>query len=60
MYFCGLWGSLDDMKLSKEDCVSSEEKRLLNVPFPPDAILSAANSLLLVVMADVVDVVEDM
>ena len=62
MYRCWIWGSLDDMKLSREDCVSSEEKRLRNVPFPPVPVVvprSAADSVLLV-MADVVDVVEDM
>lgn len=75
---CCCCGSLDDMNESREDCVSSEENRLRNVPLPPPAlpllppppplllppflswlVLSAADSVLFV-MADVVDVVEDM
>lgn len=48
--------SEEDMKLSSDDCVSSEEKRLRKaVPVGR----SAADSVLLV-MADVVEAVEDM
>lgn len=48
------------MKLSRDDCVSSEENRLRNVPLATfDPVRSAADSVVLFVTADAVDVVED-
>lgn len=48
------------MKLSSDDCVSSEENRLRNVPFAIGVFRSVAKDSVVLVIAEALDVVEDM